>query len=185
MRSWKVTLNDGNSFVVTNHGHMYNKKQNTIFSGDRKTENESLWYEFLEVSQEKCANDLLDEYFIDVLNEDQLDAITVSVGNVGNPTSSFLSRLIRQGKFNYNYTVDDLLDFDDFVTEVRLNVQVYDIEKLSDSEKDEILELYRNLEEEFLDRFEDNATFEIYYSDGEVSRKIRYRDGKEIDRKNW
>ena len=136
---------------------------------------QALTLELMDISFAVIEEEIYSEMMKAGLTEAEVECFNADISyHDGNPKPSFYSKLAKQSWFTIdgvtaeNYLSTDLYDF-------YLDIKVYDykFETLSEQEQEKVRNCLEKIEEHLLEKYGDNASFEIYCGDYDVE----YIDG--------
>ena len=179
-RTWSILCENEDEeeeiWQISNRVYNTNNVRYGLFSNKRLRAKNGLTFELMEISFLIIEEEILKEFVDDGLTEEEVDCISVDVSyHDGNPPRSFYDKLAKESWFTReeasaeNYLATDLYDF-------CLHVRVYDykMEKLSEEEKENLINGLKNAEKRFLRKYEGDASFEIICEEYDV----KYVDGE-------
>lgn len=179
-KNWEIEVNRNNKkeyWVISNHAYKINHDKNWFLSPKLYSAKEALVLELMNISEEIVAEKVQEEIINDLYSEKEADCFDVALMyHGGNPEPNFYNELYKQDWFTASkVTAKDFLETDlhDFYLYIR--IFDYRLEKLAEEEQQKLLATRENLERRLIEEYGDNASFEIYFADG---NKSEYKDGK-------
>lgn len=178
-REWNILFENENGeeevWKISNHVYKVNNKRYGLFSSKRFKARQALILELMEISFAVIEEEVHDEIVKDGLTDEEAECIYVDMSyHGGNPPRSFYDKLAKESWFTIdgvsaeNYLATDLYDF-------YLDIRIYDykLEQLSENEQENVINSLENIEYSLLEKYGDNASFEIHYDEYDVE----YVDG--------
>ena len=182
-KNWEIEVNRNNKkeyWIISNHAYKINHDKNWFLSPKLYSAKEALILELMNISEEIVAEKFKEEIISDLYSEKERECFDVTLMyHGGNPEPNFYNELYKQDWFTAskvnakNYLETDLYDF-------YLYIRIFDyrLEKLTEEEQQNLLATREKLEQRLLEEYGDNASFEIYFVDG---NKSEYEDGKKVE----
>ena len=150
--------------IVTDHTLKINNNKYFIFNPKRYSKKQALTLEFMDISFSVCGNKVMQESIAPYFNEREREALIVDISyDGGNPKPEFYDDLIKQDWFNIkDVSAEDYLSYDKHEFYIYIRSYDYKLNKLSDEEKENVLNSLEKIEKDLLERYGENASFEIY-----------------------
>lgn len=179
-KKWSVKFNkDTQEYIyeISDLTYNVNHSKYSIFDLSKLySKKQALILEFMDISMDIASDKLYNEIIKTNLSENQSNCfyITISYHN-GNPPPQFYDKLVKENWFNIQDSdISHYLETDLYEFYVQIRVSDYKFNKLSDEEKQEVYDKVKVIEKEILDRYKDNASFEICIDKDHI---IEYKDG--------
>ena len=179
-RVWNILCENGNGdeeiWEVSNGVYVANHKRYGFGNSKRYTGKQALTLELMDISFAVIEEEIYDEMMKAGLSEEEVECFNARISyHGGNPKPSFYSKLAKESWFTIegvsaeNYLASDLYDF-------YLDIKVFDykFESLSEEEQENVKDCLEKIEERLLDKYGDDASFELYCGDYDVE----YVDGE-------
>ena len=134
----------------------------------------------MDISEEIVAEKFKEEIISDLYSEKERECFDVTLMyHGGNPEPSFYNELYKQDWFTADkVNAKDYLETDLYDFYLYIRIFDYRLEKLTEEEQQNLLATREKLEQRLLEEYGDNASFEIYFADG---NKSEYDDGKKVE----
>lgn len=184
-KNWEIEVNRNNKkeyWIISNHAYKINHDKHWFLSPKLYSAKEALILELMNISEEIVAEKFKEEILNDLYSKKEVECFDVTLMyHGGNHKPSFYKELYKQDWFTAskvnakNYLETDLYDF-------YLYIRIFDyrLEKLTEEEQQNLLATREKLEQKLLEEYGDNASFEIYFADG---NKVEYVNGERIKEK--
>lgn len=174
----KFSNKDGNEEIwkITNHTLKINNDKYGIFSSKRYSNKQALILELMDISCGLAAEEVLNDVIKNELPDNIADCLRISISyNGGNPQPEFYDELFEQSWFNINdISAENFLRCDLYDFYIDIFAFDYKVEKLTEEEQQILFDSMKNIEEKLLDKYKENASFEIYF---DKEHKVQYIDG--------
>ena len=178
-KNWYIKFNNKNQeeiWKITNHTLKINNDKYGLFSSKRYSSKQALIQELMDISCEVAAEEVYNEIIEGQFSENEAECIDVLITyKGGNPEPDFYDKLYKEEWFTvdkataYNYLSCDLHDF-----YLYIRAHDYKLNKLTDEEKQNVLNSLENIEQKLLEKYGGNASFKIYLDN---ENKLEYIDG--------
>lgn len=178
-REWSILCENGNGeeeiWEISNGVYVANHKRYSFWNPKRYKAKQALTLELMELSFAVVEEELRNEMVKEGLTEEEANCFNIYMSyHGGNPNPSFYNKLAKQSWFTIegvtaeNYLASDLYDF-------YLDIGIYDykVEALSEQGQENVRNYLENMWESLLEKYGDNASFEIHCED----YKVEYVDG--------
>jgi hypothetical protein len=134
----------------------------------------------MNISEEIVAEKFKEEIISDLYSEKEVECFDVTLMyHGGNPEPNFYNELYQQGWFTADkVNVKEYLETDLYDFYLYIRIFDYRLETLTEEEQQNLLATREKLEQRLLEKYGDNASFEIYFADG---NKSEYEDGKKVE----
>ena len=178
-RSWNVLCEnkDGEKEIweMSNHAYKINQGRYKIYSPKRYRASQALTLELMEISFNVVEEEVHEEIIREGLTDAEANCIYVEMSyHDGNPPRSFYDKLAKEDWFTIegiaaeNYLATDLYDF-----YLIIRIHDYRLKQLSEKEQENVVNSLENIEKRLLEKYGENASFQILY--GEYN--VKYEDG--------
>ena len=166
-RDWNILCENENGeeeiWEVSNGVYMANHKRYGLLNPKRFKGKQALTLELMDLSFVVIGEAVHNEIVKEGLTEEESHCIDVEVSyHGGNPPRSFYDKLARESWFTLdgvtaeNYLASDLYDF-----YLVIRIHGYRLEQLSEQEQENVVNNLENIEKRLLEKYGDNASFEI------------------------
>lgn len=166
--NWDIgfTNREGDSEVwtMTDHAMKINQSKKGFFSSGRLSAKQALVRELMEISFEVAEDEIMQEILYKILPEKEAACLDVDISyRNGNPPPKMYDTVIRQPWFSVNrinasdYLATELWDY-----YIRIQAFDYRLEKLTEKERDHVMEQLGRMEKALRDAYRENADYEIY-----------------------
>ena len=173
-RDWNVLCEnkDGEEEVwkISNHAYITNHRRYWLLSSKRFTAHQALTMELMEISFSVVEEEVHKEIIREGLTDTEANCIYVTLSyNDGNPPRKFYDQLAREPWFTIegvtaeNYLATDLYDF-----YLSIRIHDYRLEQLTKEEQENVVNSLENIEKRLLEKYGNNASFEISYGEYDV-----------------
>lgn len=183
-KNWYIewTTPDGEKEIwrITNHALKINHDENWFFSKKRLSNKEAFVLELREIAESIAAEEVHRDIIEKLLTEEEADCISISVGYYGgNPEPEFYDRLWEEEWFRADsVTAEDFLSTELYDFYFWIHVYEYRFEQLSEEEQQHVTDSFEAIQQELLEQYGEDATFELYLGDG---YRVEYMDGIKQD----
>lgn len=178
-RSWNILCNTENGeeevWQISNLTYRMNHDRYRILSSKKYTARQALTLELMEISFGVVEEDVHKEIIREGLTDEEAHCVYVDMSyNDGNPPRAFYNKLAKESWFTIegvtaeNYLASDLYDF-----YLLIRIHDYRLEQLTEQEQENVVNSLENIEERLLDKYGENASFQILYKEFNVE----YVDG--------
>lgn len=183
-KNWNVLFKNKEGkdeiWTVSNHALKISTSKDNSFFGTKKLSNkQALTLEFMYISLGVLSDNIFDEVIKDTLSENESSCIEVSLTyEGGNPSRKYYDSLSKQSWFTVdniepeNYLSDTTNNF-----YIMIKVHDYKFEKLTEAERENVINSLNIIKNKLLDKYGDIASFEIYLDE---SNNMKYKNGVEI-----
>ena len=178
-RSWNILCENKEGekeiWEISNHAYKINQGRYKIYSPKRYRVRQALTLELMEISFNVVEEEVHNEIIKEGLTDAEANCIYVEMSyHDGNPPRSFYDKLAKEDWFTIegitaeNYLATDLYDF-----YLIIRIHDYRLEQLSEKEQENVVNSLENIEKRLLEKYGENASFQILY--GEYN--VKYEDG--------
>lgn len=180
---WNITyMNADNKreiAIISDHTLKINNDKYFILSSKRYSSKQALVLEFMDISFSICKDKVMNESIAPYLSEKEREALSVEISyHGGNPKPEFYDDLIKQDWFNVkDVSAQNYLNYDKHEFYIYIRSYDYKLDKLTDEEKRHIFDSMEKIEKDLLEKYGNNASFEIYIDE---NHKVEYKDGVKI-----
>lgn len=182
-KNWYIKFKNNNGideiWKISDHTFKINNDKYGIFSSKRYSNKQALALELMDISFEIASEEIYNEIIKKELPENIASCIDVSISyNGGNPKPEFYDKLLKQSWFNAkDVSAEKFLETD--LHEFYLDIKAFDykVNKLTDEEQQILWNSLNKIENTLLYRFEDNASFELYF---DKEHQVEYSKGIKI-----
>ena len=174
---WSITYmgadNKREIAIISDHTLKINNDKYFVLSSKRYSSKQALVLEFMDISFSICKDKVMNESIAPYLSEKEREALSVEISyHGGNPKPEFYDDLIKQDWFNVKDVSAQNYDKHEFYIYIRS--YDYKLDKLTDEEKRHIFDSMEKIEKNLLEKYGNNASFEIYIDE---NHKTEYKDG--------
>ncbi len=173
-REWNIlcknTKGQKEVWKISNHAYKINNAEYGIFSSKRYKAGQALTLELMDISFALVEEEVHNEIVKAGLTEEEANCIYVDMAyHGGNPKGSFYDKLARESWFTLdgvtaeNYLASDLYEF-----YLLFRIHDYRLEQLSEQEQQNVVNSLTDIEKRMLEKYGDQASFEILYGDYNV-----------------
>lgn len=179
-KKWSVKFNkDTQEYIYEISDLTYNlnhRKYNIFQLSKLYSKRQALILEFMDISMDIASDNLYNEVIKTNLSENQSNCFNVEIlYNNGNLSPKFYNKLVNESWFNIQDSdVSHYLDTNLYEFYIEIKAYDYKFNKLSDKEKQEVYDKIEIIEKELLDRYKDNASFEVWVDSEHI---IEYKNG--------
>lgn len=182
-KNWEIEVNRNNKkeyWIISNHAYKINHDKNWFLSSKLYCAKEALVLELMNISEEIVAEKFKEEIISDLYSEKERECFDVTLMyHGGNPEPNFYNELYKQDWFTADkVNVKEYLETDLYDFYLYIRIFDYRLETLTEEEQQNLLATREKLEQRLLEEYGDNASFEIYFADG---NKSEYEDGKKVE----
>ena len=180
---WSITYmgadNKREIAIISDHTLKINNDKYFILSSKKYSSKQALVLEFMDISFSICKDKVMNESIAPYLSEKEREALTVEISyNGGNPEAEFYDDLIKQDWFNVkDVSAQNYLNYDKHEFYIYIRSYDYKLDKLTDEEKRHIFDSMEKIEKNLLEKYGNNASFEIYIDE---NHKAEYKDGVKV-----
>lgn len=162
---------------ITNHTYKINNDKYFIFSPKRYSAKQALMLELMDISFSIAGEEAIKDVLVTELTEKELECLRVQISyEGGNPKPEFYTSLAKESWFNINdVSVESYLNNANHDFYLDIFAYNYRVEKLNEDERQHMYNSMENIEKKLLEKYGENADFEIYFAEG---YKVKYKDGK-------
>lgn len=152
---------------ITNHTLKINHNEYGIFSEKRLSNKQAFVMELFDIACIEAGNEVIDEILRNVLSEEEIDCFRVEISyEGGNPEPEFYDKLWKEEWFTAkNLSVEKFLACDLYDFYIDIYLYDYRFEQLSEEQQEHILENYDVIKEMLLEKYGNNASFQMYFGD--------------------
>ena len=174
----KFSNKDGNEEIweITNHTLKINHDKYGMFSSKRYSNKQAIVLELMDISCGLAGDEIFNDIIKEELSENIANCLRVSISYTGgNPKPEFYDKLFEQPWFNVNnVSAENFLacDLHDFYIDIF--AFDYKVKKLSEQEQQTLFDSMKIIERKLLQKYENNASFEIYF---DKEHNVEYIDG--------
>ncbi len=163
-------------WTITNLALKINNRIYGPFSSNSYSAKQALVLELKDIACGLASDDVLNDVISDELPENITDCLRVSIYHKnGNPKPKFYDELFKQPWFNVNdVTAENFLATDLYDFYIDIFAFDYKIEKLTEQERQVLFNSMENIERKLLQKYGENASFEIYFND---AHQVEYVNG--------
>lgn len=178
--AWTTPAGEKEIWRITNHTLKINQDENWIFSKKRLSNKQAFVLELRQIAESIAAEEVHQDIIEKVLTEEEADCITVSVGYYGgNPKPEFYDKLWEEEWFQADsITMDNFLATELYDFSLWIHIYEYRFEQLSEEEQQHVLDSFAVIQQLLLEKYGENATFELYWGD---DYEVEYINGVKQD----
>lgn len=182
-KKWSVKFNKDTqeyTYEISDLTYNVNHRKYDIFNLSKLySKKQALILEFMNISMDIASDKLYNEVIKTNLSENQSNCFSVKISyHNGNPPPHFYNKLVNESWFNIQDSdVSHYLETDLYEFYIKIRVHDYKFNKLSNEEKQEVYDKVEIIEKELLDKYKDNASFEIWVDSEHI---IEYKNGVKI-----
>lgn len=169
---WNIAFTNRNGereiWTLSDHAMQINHSKENLFTSGRYSAKQAFTQQLMEISFMVAEEEISREILREVLSQQEADCLEVDISyRGGNPPPQMYDELINQPWFHVNqaaasdYLASDLYDF-----YIWIHAHDYKVEKLTESEKQHLLDSLPELEKLLHDTYGESADYEIYLDAG-------------------
>lgn len=182
-KNWEIEVNRNNKkeyWIISNHAYKINHDKHWFLSPKLYSAKEALILELMNISEDIALEKFQEEIINDLYSEKEAECFIIDLGyHGGNPEPNFYNELYKEDWFTAaKVTAKDYLETDLYDFYLYIRIFDYRLKKLTEEEQQKLLATRENLEQRLLEEYGNNASFEIYFADG---NKSEYEDGKMVE----
>ena len=184
-KNWQISINRNNEeefWEISNHTYKINHDKYWLLSSKRYSAKEALILELMNIAEEIVEEKVQEEIINDLYSAKEAECFDIALMyHGGNPEPNFYNELYKEDWFTVDkLTAKYFLETDLYNFYLYIRIDDYKLEKLTEEEQQNLLATRENLEQRLLEKYGDNASFEIYFADG---NKSEYVNGEQIKEK--
>lgn len=182
-KKWKISANYNNqkkNWTLSNLTYKVNHAKHWFLSAERYSAKEAFILELMDISEDIALEKFQEEIINDLYSEKEAECFIIDLGyHGGNPEPNFYNELYKEDWFTADkVNAKDYLETDLYDFYLYIRIFDYKLEKLTEEEQQHLLATRENLEQRLLEEYGNNASFEIYFANG---NKSEYKDGKKVE----
>lgn len=179
--NWYITYTNKSGekeeWYISNHLYKINQDRNFIFSSKRLSSKQAFYIELMDIALYEASKEIYNEFFKSELTENEAASLNITLSESSKLNKEFLNSLMKEPWFTIdNITAEDFIynDLQDF--KIYIRGHDYKVDKLTNEERQNVLEALPRIENRLLEKYGEHASFEIIF-DGEILAV--YKNGQE------
>lgn len=168
--NWYILYDDGQNesiWHITDHVYKINNDKCSIINHNRLSAKQALTMELMDISFDVIGDNIKSDIIEEYLPQAESDCIEVGISyEGGNPKPEFYDKLLKESWFKCNeVSAERYLSMD--TADFYIDIKAYDyrIKKLSDTEKDHLMNSLETIEQGLRDKYGEHASYKIYFDD--------------------
>jgi len=179
-QNWYIRFKNRNgteqTSIITDHVLKINHNKYGHFSFKRLSTKQAFYMGLMDISLEMASQEIFNEIIRSELSQKEANCFSVYMGSRGdNPKPKFYNALSKEPWFTADkVTAENYLSWDlgDFYIEI--SDYKYRLDELTDQERQNVFDSLKNIEKKLLEKYGDNASFEICFDE---EYQVEYIDG--------
>jgi hypothetical protein len=178
-KNWYIKYNNKGKeevWQITNHSLKINNDKYDWFSSKRYSAKQAFVFELMDISCQIIGEQVHNEVIKEYLSEKESECIEVLISyKGGNPKPNFYNKIWKEDWFTadkataQNYLASYLHNF-----YLYIRAHDYKLDKLTDEEKQNVINSLDKIEDKLLKKYGNNASFRIYF---DKENNLEYIDG--------
>jgi len=175
---WYIESEDENGnkslYRITDHAMHINHDEYNFFESEYLSAKQVFVMELMDITHQIIADEIFESIILSNLPKDIAEYVDVAMMyEGGNPEPEFYDKLWNESWFTAkDATAEKYLETELYDFYIYIQVKDYRIENLSDEQREVLTNSYEKIIDDMCERFEENASFEIYFGSDKRAKYI-------------